>query len=136
MIRIRGAFQSYLNMTFGVGAMLGAGLGGMMADYLGWRWEFGIQVPFIVVSLVVAVLTIPHDLGLQGKPQVSVREAMKTFDFKGSFLMSTSVTFFILGMVRIRFLSWIIFADIGCLLRIWAAMFSLVSFQALYTGGF
>ncbi|KAK5657735.1 hypothetical protein OQA88_2808 [Cercophora sp. LCS_1] len=97
-IEIRGAFQSYLNITFGVGAMLGAGLGGMMADYLGWRWEFGIQVPFIVVSLIVAVITIPHDLGLQGKQQVSIREAMRTFDFKGSFLMSTAVTFFILGM--------------------------------------
>ncbi|KAK3353510.1 major facilitator superfamily transporter [Lasiosphaeria hispida] len=97
-IEIRGAYQSYINITFGVGAMLGAGLGGMMADYLGWRWEFGVQVPILVASLAIAVVTIPHDLGLHGREKQPLREAMKTFDFKGSVLMSTSVTFLILGL--------------------------------------
>ncbi|KAK0714971.1 major facilitator superfamily domain-containing protein [Lasiosphaeris hirsuta] len=97
-IEIRGAYQSYINITFGVGAMLGAGLGGMMADYLGWRWEFGVQIPILVVSLVIAVVTIPHDLGLDGRETQPLREAMKTFDSKGSILMSTSVTFLILGL--------------------------------------
>lgn len=98
-IEIRGAYQSYINITFGVGAMLGAGLGGAMADFLGWRWEFGVQVPLLVGSLVVAVTTVPPELGLDGKPRQGLGEAMKTFDFKGSFLMSTSVTFLILGLV-------------------------------------
>lgn len=79
--------------------MLGAGLGGMMADYLGWRWEFGVQIPILAISLVIAVTTIPDDLGLHGKPKESIREAMKSFDFMGSFLMATSVTFLILGLV-------------------------------------
>ncbi|KAK3312398.1 major facilitator superfamily transporter [Apodospora peruviana] len=97
-IEIRGAYQSYINITFGVGAMLGAGLGGAMADYLGWRWEFGVQVPLLAASLLVAVTTIPSDLGLEGRPKLAFRDAMRTFDFKGSFLMSTSVTFLILGL--------------------------------------
>ncbi|KAK0629622.1 major facilitator superfamily domain-containing protein [Bombardia bombarda] len=100
-IEIRGAYQSYINIVYGVGAMLGAALGGMMADYLGWRWEFGIQVPLVAVSLVIAIVTIPHDLGLYGAKSVSVREAMRTFDFKGSILMSSSVTFLILGLVSL-----------------------------------
>lgn len=99
--RIRGPFQSYLNMTFGAGAMLGAALGGIMADYLGWRWEFGVQVPVIVASLVMASITIPDDLGLHGKEHQSTWEAMKKFDYAGSALMSTSVTFLILGLVRL-----------------------------------
>ncbi|KAK0743724.1 major facilitator superfamily transporter [Schizothecium vesticola] len=97
-IEIRGAYQSYVNMTYGFGAMLGAGMGGMMADLLGWRWEFGVQLPFIFLCLVLAIMTVPDDLGLHGKQKQSVREAMKTFDFAGSFLMSTSVTFLILGL--------------------------------------
>ena len=79
--------------------MLGAALGGAMADYLGWRWEFGVQVPVVVLCLLVASFVIPNDLGLNGGEKKTLREAMRTFDFKGSILMSTSVTFLILGLV-------------------------------------
>ena len=79
--------------------MLGAALGGVMADYLGWRWEFGVQVPLLVVCLAVAILVVPEDLGLYGKKRQTLMEAMWTFDFKGSFLMSSSITFLILGLV-------------------------------------
>ncbi|KAJ4294796.1 hypothetical protein N0V88_005030 [Collariella sp. IMI 366227] len=96
--RIRGAFQSYMNITYGVGSMLGAALGGVMADYLGWRWEFGVQVPLVVIVLVVSTVVVPDDLGLHGKQKKTLREALQTFDFKGSILMSTSVTFLILGL--------------------------------------
>jgi len=102
-IRIRGAYQSYINIAFGAGAMLGAAMGGVMADYLGWRWEFGVQIPILVFALLVALITIPDDLGMHGKSKRSVREAMKDFDFMGSFLMATSVTFLILGLVGIFF---------------------------------
>jgi predicted MFS family arabinose efflux permease len=88
-----------MNITYGVGSMLGAALGGAMADYLGWRWEFGVQVPVVVFCLVVAVLVVPSDLGLHGKEKQTIREAMRTFDFKGSILMASSVTFLILGLV-------------------------------------
>lgn len=37
-IERRGAYQSYINMVYGLGSTLGAALGGFMADYLGWRW--------------------------------------------------------------------------------------------------
>lgn len=42
-IEIRGIYQSYINIFFGLGAALGAATGGAMADNLGWRWEFGVQ---------------------------------------------------------------------------------------------
>lgn len=81
--------------------MLGAALGGAMADYFGWRWEFGVQVPLLVVCLAVAILVVPEDLGLYGKKRQTLLEAMRTFDFKGSVLMSSAVTFLILGLVSI-----------------------------------
>lgn len=79
--------------------MLGAALGGAMADYLGWRWEFGVQVPILLACLVVASIVLPDNLGLYGRKRQTFLEAMRTFDLKGSFLMSTSVTFLILGLV-------------------------------------
>lgn len=99
-IEIRGAYQSYINIVFGSGAMLGAALGGAIADHLGWRWEFGIQVPFLVICLLIVWFTIPRNLGLaEGVKQKTLLEAMKVFDFRGSILLTTSITFLILGLV-------------------------------------
>ena len=38
--------------------MLGAAMGGVMADYLGWRWEFGVQIPILVFALLVALIVM------------------------------------------------------------------------------
>ncbi|OHF02214.1 major facilitator superfamily transporter [Colletotrichum orchidophilum] len=96
-IENRGAYQSYINMIYGVGSALGAALGGAMADHLGWRWEFGIQVPPLIICCIIAVIAVPSDLGMTGKRE-SFFEALKAFDFKGSILLTTAITFFVLGL--------------------------------------
>lgn len=96
-IERRGSYQSYVNVVYGLASASGAALGGLMADSLGWRWEFGVQVPPILACLVVAFYGIPGDLGLQDKHQ-TFKQAMKRFDFKGSILLTTSTTFLILGL--------------------------------------
>jgi len=107
-IEIRGAYQSYINIIFGVGSALGAALGGAIADHLGWRWEFGIQVPAILICLIGSCITVPKRLGLrEGVKQNSVWEAMQVFDFKGSILLTTSITFLILGLVSNSFLPFL-----------------------------
>jgi MFS family permease len=99
-IEIRGVYQSYINIIFGAGSSLGAALGGAVADNLGWRWEFGIQVPMLLLCLVISQFTIPRKLGLgRGVEKKTLWEAMKMFDFKGSLLLTSSVTFLILGLV-------------------------------------
>ena len=70
-----------------------------MADTLGWRWEFGVQVPVLVLGIILAMLVIPEDLGLQGRQRESLRVALNNFDLRGSLLLTVSVTFFILGLV-------------------------------------
>jgi len=99
-IEIRGVYQSYINIVFGIGSAMGAALGGAIADSLGWRWEFGVQVPFIALCVVASYFTIPRKLGLAtGIEKKTLWEAMKVFDFKGSLLLTTSITFLILGLV-------------------------------------
>lgn len=98
-IEHRGAYQSYLNMVYGIGSTLGAALGGFMADYLGWRWEFGIQVPPLLLCVVMSSLIIPGELGLQpGRKEETLMQAMRSFDFKGSLLLTSATTFLILGL--------------------------------------
>ncbi|KAM7185425.1 MFS general substrate transporter [Naviculisporaceae sp. PSN 640] len=55
----RGLWQSYVNMVFACGAGLGAPLGGILTDAIGWRWAFIIQAPLCAVAiLLVSVLLV------------------------------------------------------------------------------
>lgn len=97
-IERRGAYQSYINLVYGFGSTLGAALGGFMADYLGWRWEFGVQVPLLVLCVAISSYVIPADLGLHSRKRETVLQAMRTFDFRGSILLTTAITTLILGL--------------------------------------
>ncbi|KAI4266226.1 MAG: hypothetical protein LQ337_008861 [Flavoplaca oasis] len=57
----RGIWQGYVNMVFAVGAGLGAPLGGVLTDAIGWRWAFISQAPTCAVAilLVAFLLKLP-----------------------------------------------------------------------------
>ncbi|KAH0593195.1 hypothetical protein MHUMG1_08917 [Metarhizium humberi] len=93
----RGIYQSYLSIVFGIGCALGAALGGTMAESLGWRWEFAVQIPPMLLCVGMAALTIPGDLGISGESQTVV-ETIREFDTTGSFLLTLAVSFLILGL--------------------------------------
>ncbi|KID96825.1 multidrug resistance protein fnx1, partial [Metarhizium majus ARSEF 297] len=96
-IERRGAYQSYMNIIYGVGSALGAALGGAMAEALGWRWVFGIQIPPLVTCLCISAVAIPVDLGIMGERK-TVMQAIREFDGKGSLLLTVSISFLILGL--------------------------------------
>lgn len=101
-LETRGGYLSFLNLATGVGSSLGAAMGGFLAETLGWRWEFGIQVPAIALCVVVAHFTTPSELGpmlckKSKEPQTFV-ETLLSFDLAGSALLTSSVTFLILGL--------------------------------------
>ena len=48
-LRYRGLFQGYANIAFGLGGALGGPLGGLVADTLGWRPAFWLQLPMMLV---------------------------------------------------------------------------------------
>lgn len=87
-------------MAYAVGNGLGAALGGLLCDSLGWRWAFGVQVPFILVFVIATFYACPDGLGpnlaqSQGK---GLREAFKSFDARGSVVLTVTVTSLILGI--------------------------------------
>lgn len=98
-IKIRGIYQSYINVAFGAGQASGVALGGWIADSVGWRWEFGIQVPLVLACCLTSFFVIPERLGLASDKEANnLWQAMKGFDFMGSSLLMTSTTFLILGL--------------------------------------
>ena len=99
-VEYRGIYQSYINLAYGMGACLGLTFGGLLADTLGWRATFAVQLPFIFLCLVVAYFTTPPSLGptFARKEGFTLKQAVKTIDLKGSFLLIVGVTALMLGI--------------------------------------
>lgn len=98
-IEVRGTYQAYINLFYGGGSAAGAAFGGFLCDTIGWRMTFAIQIPVLLLIFINAWFTTPSSLGPQlAKPDgKGVLDAIKNFDVAGSFLLTTSVAFLILG---------------------------------------
>ncbi|KAA8627638.1 multidrug resistance protein fnx1 [Pyrenophora tritici-repentis] len=99
-IEVRGTYQAYINLFYGGGSACGAAFGGFLCDKLGWRMTFAIQIPVLIMLLINAIFTTPSTLGpnLAKSAGLGIRDAMKGFDVAGSFLLTVSVAFLILGL--------------------------------------
>ncbi|KAM5490432.1 hypothetical protein MaudMau93_002630 [Microsporum audouinii] len=99
-IEYRGMYQSYLNICNGIGSSLGVACGGYIADTLGWRAAFGIQLPFIFVYAIISYFTIPSPLGpeLARNEGWTLSQAIKTLDIKGSCLLVSGVSALLLTL--------------------------------------
>lgn len=47
----RGKVQGLLSSVWGISSLVGPLLGGYFVDYLSWRWIFGFNVPFALISI-------------------------------------------------------------------------------------
>ncbi len=55
----RGKIQGVLGSLFSIGMAVGPMLGGVLNDYLGWRSVFFFNVPLLVVSMALCIMTLP-----------------------------------------------------------------------------
>lgn len=90
--RDRGVYQGYLNIFFGLGTATGGMFGGMINDYLGWKYAFGLQIPIaIFVGLAIYInLNLPEGspgLGVKGH----IKHKLSKIDFLGLFLLVSSL---------------------------------------------
>ncbi|KAM3537971.1 hypothetical protein ARSEF1564_009113 [Beauveria bassiana] len=97
-IERRSSFQALFNATWGAGSAIGAATGGWLAETVGWRWEFGIQVPPLLLIFGASFVAIPDDIGLWGKPAKTVLQALREFDLVGSGLSTATTTALILTL--------------------------------------
>ncbi|KAL9128876.1 MAG: hypothetical protein Q9217_002533 [Psora testacea] len=91
-LRRRGVWQGFGNIMYGVGAGLGAILGGWINDVWGWRKAFLILVPFTVVSgtLVFFFVDVPV--------KHSEKSALKRIDFLGACTLILSLVLLLLAL--------------------------------------
>ncbi len=82
LVRLR--WQMMMASTFGLANTLGPSLGGLLTQYLGWRWVFYINLPVGVVALYVVRRFLPHVR--HGVPGAEVR-----IDWPGALLIAAGL---------------------------------------------
>ncbi|WP_326836501.1 MFS transporter [Amycolatopsis rhabdoformis] len=80
----------------GLGAMLGAVLGGVLVTYLSWRWVFFINLPIAALALAFAPRLVPESRG----PRTG------RLDIAGAVLVTLGLTLLVYGLLASSEQSW------------------------------
>ena len=85
----RGMYQAMQNILFGLGAAMGASIGGVVAEGIGWRWCFLLQVPVSIFAFVVGykVLVDPAEILIDFSSDMKLRTAVRYIDLPGAFVL-------------------------------------------------
>ncbi|KAK5045205.1 hypothetical protein LTR84_009538 [Exophiala bonariae] len=98
-LRKRGVWQGYGNLVYGLGMGSGGVVGGALENWLSWRWAFLLQVPFVIVSTVLVVFLLDHQvLSTAPTSATTTRSALRRIDFLGATLLVTSLVLLLLGL--------------------------------------
>jgi MFS family permease len=87
-------YQSLQNAMFGFGAICGASFGGSIADSIGWRWCFLLQVPISAIALVLGWIVIKNPTEMH-PTWTEIREKV---DFAGALLLVTAISIQLVGL--------------------------------------
>ncbi|MER8187098.1 MFS transporter [Kitasatospora sp. NPDC094015] len=90
------AFGIYGAIAGGGGA-IGLILGGLLTEYLNWRWTFYVNIPFALVAVAGAVLVIKEPVGSQNRNRL---------DIPGVLLVTTGLVSLVYGFTRAESDGW------------------------------
>jgi len=87
----RARMQGYISSVWGVASLIGPWVGGMLTDYVSWRWVFYINLPIGAIAMAVLATT------LRGIPR-PVRQPV--VDWAGIALFAAGVSSILLAIVE------------------------------------
>lgn len=95
-LRDRGLYQGLANICYGLGAASGGFVGGIVADTLGWKYVFILQVPLAaIVGLAIYFnLNLPAGSPGLGAHGQDIKQKLKRVDFLGSFCLISALMLF------------------------------------------
>ena len=86
----RGKVQGYLASVWGVSAIVGPAVGGVFAEYVGWRWIFFVNVPLCLIAATMLIRTF-HE---------KVNRRTHNLDLAGAVLLTAGCSLLILGLLE------------------------------------
>ncbi|KAL3475155.1 major facilitator superfamily domain-containing protein [Aspergillus californicus] len=101
-LRDRGVWQGIINIIYASGAGIGAPLGGILADYIGWRWAFIAQFPLCVLAFTAVSIM----LDLPAPQDSHWKTKLRRIDFPGAIVLIGAVLGFLVGFDRGSNVSW------------------------------
>ncbi|KAH6719868.1 major facilitator superfamily domain-containing protein [Leptodontidium sp. MPI-SDFR-AT-0119] len=98
-LRERGTWQGYMNIVYATGASLGAPLGGLLSDSIGWRWAFIIQFPltFLASLIVHLVLHLPPPSTTTPTTTHTLTK-LRQIDFLGALTLILAISSLLIGL--------------------------------------
>jgi EmrB/QacA subfamily drug resistance transporter len=87
----RARMQGYIAGVWGAASLVGPLLGGLLTDYVSWRWVFYLNLPFGLLGM--ALITT----GLRGE---SLPRRRPVIDYRGLALFAAGVSSLLLGVVE------------------------------------
>ncbi|KAF8957761.1 major facilitator superfamily domain-containing protein [Flammula alnicola] len=82
-MRSRGLTQGIASVFNGLGLGFGGPLGGLITDWLGWRWAFLIQIPFFFISWALTSWNLNYVTEGTSNGR-STKDMLKRIDYLGS----------------------------------------------------
>ncbi|KAL3466476.1 hypothetical protein BJX64DRAFT_274472 [Aspergillus heterothallicus] len=101
-LRDRGIWQGVINIIYATGSGIGAPLGGVLSDYIGWRWAFIAQFPLCIIAF--AAVSIMLDLPAPEDTHWKIK--LRRIDFPGAIVLIGAVLGFLVGFDRGSNVSW------------------------------
>ncbi|KAF2719058.1 MFS general substrate transporter [Polychaeton citri CBS 116435] len=95
--RKRGMYQALQNGIAGFGAIAGASFGGAIADQIGWRWCFLLQVPVSILALVAGYFAI-NNQPTTFSSEDGFGVVWKRVDVTGSVLLVVAISIQLVGL--------------------------------------
>lgn len=92
-------YQAMQNGCWGLGAISGASIGGAIADKIGWRWCFLLQVPISVSALAIGILAVQNQPGGGvASLEAGLGAVWKRIDFSGAVVLVLAVSVQLVGL--------------------------------------
>lgn len=88
----RAKMQGYISGVWGVASLVGPLLGGLLTDYVSWRWVFYINLPFGAVAMFLIASGVAKGHPVSRTPVI---------DYAGVVLFATGVSALLLGLVEV-----------------------------------
>ncbi len=85
----RGKYQGLFGAVFGLSAIVGPALGGLITDAISWHWIFFINLPIGLVSLAIIWRYLPT---------LRVAGASRSLDYLGALVFTVGVSLLLLGL--------------------------------------